>query len=120
MSAKQNFNLWRKKFFDFIMAHQFPAMLTAVLLVTALLTLLNIVIYTRSGTVNIDLSRPGYETARQNVSENVTETDFAPNGPITKEVRDDFIERLEKLQTEMSQMNDFAGDSLSDKALNLE
>ena len=109
----------KNKFIEKISRYQFTVMITLVVLITALLTVVSIWVYTYSGAINIDLSRPGYEQNREETTVTETETQFQTNGPIDKNTVDDFNERLETLQKEINSMNKFPNNVMSDKALDI-
>lgn len=129
MKSKMKLGLRIKKFlrkfsqgaWGLIQRHQFAFLVSSAVLVAAILTTISVVIYVMSGAINIDLSRPGYESVRDETAD-APEDDmpFSSSGKIDDDARNDFLRRLEAYQTEMNQMNDFGGDSLSDKSLNLE
>ncbi|MDR2524437.1 MAG: hypothetical protein LBC95_02770 [Candidatus Nomurabacteria bacterium] len=110
----------REKFINLVARHTFPFMILAAVLVAAILTTISITIYISSGAANIDLSRSGYESVRENIIE--SEEDEAPfpvTGAIDAAAVEDFIQRANKLQVELDKMNDFGGEPLDDAALNL-
>lgn len=109
----------KDKFLKKISHYQFAAMIILTVLLSALLTITSIWIYTYSGAINIDLSRPGYEKNREETTASDSEAQFQTNGPIDKESVDDFNNRLQVLQDEINSMNNFSNDVMSDKALNI-
>jgi hypothetical protein len=109
----------KDKFFAIVGRYQFAAMITAAVLLTAILTTISIWVYVSSGAINIDLSRPGYEKIRADTLAETPETQFLATGPIDKTAVDDFNARLETLQTELGSMNNFSNDVMSDEALGI-
>ena len=111
----------KEKLMNLFEKHYFMAMIMIVVIVSLSLTAVSVTIYVRSGAIYIDLSRPGFENVRgETTVKEETEKPFESSGPLNQEVIDDFSRRLEKLQSEMSQMNAFSNDTISDKALRLE
>jgi hypothetical protein len=100
--------------------YRFAIMIAAAVMVTAILTSISITVYIASGAINIDLSRPGFETVRQDIEDNSETAPFSPTGPIDQSTIDDFNQRLENIKTDLNQMNDFSVEAISDQALNLE
>jgi hypothetical protein len=109
----------KDKFLQIVGRYQFAAMIVAAVLLTALMTTISIGVYVSSGAINIDLSRPGYEKIRAETSSEVSESQFLSSGPIDRAAVDDFNARLEALQTELSSMNNFSNDVISDEALGI-
>jgi hypothetical protein len=99
--------------------YRFAIMIAGVALLASALTAISITVYIASGAINIDLSRPDYESVRSDVVSNENEPPFGASGPVDKSVIDDLSRRLDNIQTELSGMNDFSGESLSDEILNL-
>ena len=101
--------------------HQFTFLILVTLIVAGISVTISIMAYVMSGAINIDLSRPGYESVREDTADEADDRPpFSPAGIIDGEVQQDFIDRLDAYKIQMSQMNDFGGDSLSNKSLNLE
>jgi len=100
--------------------YQFASMILIALIIAGALISVSIYIYIASGAINIDLSRPGYESIRDDtVAQPEAEPPFPSTGEIDEAVRADFLRRLNIYQAGLQQMNDFGGDSLSDESLNL-
>jgi hypothetical protein len=99
--------------------YRFAIMIAAVVVLVLVFTGVSITIYIASGAVNIDLSRPGYESVRAETAIDETEAPFDSAGPINKSVADDLNRRLENVQTGLAEMNNFSGEALSDEALDL-
>ena len=109
------------KFGKFIGRHQLSSFVIVALLITGLMTGVSLWLYRASGAFRLDLSRPGYEQVRGEVTDNDQQQDkpFSPSGALTTDVIKDFNARLDKQQTNLSKMGDFGGDTLSDENLGL-
>jgi hypothetical protein len=99
--------------------YRFAIMIAGAVILTIILTSISITIYISSGAINIDLSRPGYESVREETTIEESEPPFDATGPIDKTVADDLNRRLEKIQAHLLEMNSFSGETLSDEALDL-
>jgi hypothetical protein len=121
LRLKKVFAKFGQNLVGLIQRHQLAFLIIAAVITTLILTTISIYIYVLSGAINIDLSRPGYESVRQDTSDESSGVDpFSSSGKIDDEVRTNFLHRLEVIQNNTKQMNDFGGDSLSDKSLDLE
>jgi hypothetical protein len=118
---KKILRIIRQKFLELLAGYRFAAMIIAAAAIALLLTSISITIYISSGAINVDLSRPGYEKVREDTSGDIEpEEPFPSSGPIDDSVRVDLLRRFDNLQADLNQMNDFGGDALSDKSLELE
>ena len=109
----------KDKIFQKLSRYQFAVMVTLAVLLAVVMTSVSILVYTSSGAINIDLSRPGYEKAREETSASEPTTQFQPSGPMDQNAINDFNNRLESLQTDINNMNDFSADVMSDEALDI-
>ena len=73
------------------------AMLCAIC-IALLLTIASMGLYVASGTAKLDLSRPGYESARKKITKSGDETDkgIASSGKLTDEVMSKFLADYQK------------------------
>ena len=105
-----------------IRAHQFIALIVLAILTSLFLVYVALSLYQSSGTLQLDLSRPGYDNAREEATkDNVVFRGFAADGPVNKESLNEF-ERLykEKAAQALIEFDAFSGDALSDAALTLD
>lgn len=92
------------------------SIVAALFLVYAALSL-----YYSSGTSQLDLSRPGFDAARQEVvRESEVFTGFSPDGPINEEVLNEFDELYREKAVEALKIDPFSAEALSDKTLLLD
>lgn len=105
-----------------IKAHQFTSMVVGAIIIALFLVYVALSLYRSSGTLQLDLSRPGYDAAREEAAKNNEQfRGFAADGPIDSESLNEF----EKLYTEKAaealiEFDAFSGDVLNDRALSLE
>jgi hypothetical protein len=110
-----------KKVNKFISQNQLVSMIIIALLVAVAMTGVSLWLYRASGAFRLDLSRPGYEQVRgEVVHDNKEEKPFSPTGSITSATIDEFNARLEKQQTDLSKMDNFGEEALSDGNLGIE
>lgn len=105
-----------------VRAHQFFAMIVIVILISLFLVYVALSLYQSSGTLQLDLSRPGYDSARE---EAIKDTEvfkgFSAEGPIDKQALSEFDKLYrEKAAEALIDIGDFSGDALSDAALTLD
>jgi len=104
----------------FINDHQLASFVTLALVATIIMTVISLRIYVTSGAIKLDLSRPGYEKVRQEVTNDTTTQPFPSSGTLTPAAIKDFRNRLDKQQSDLKAVGNFSDDGLSDSNLGLE
>lgn len=105
-----------------IRSHQFTAMIVGAILVALFLVYVALSLYSSSGTLQLDLSRPGYDNARQEaIKDNEVFRGFSADGPINQASLNEFDKLYkEKAAQALIEFDAFSGDALSDAALTLD
>lgn len=105
-----------------VRAHQYFSMVILVILISLFLVYVALSLYQSSGTLQLDLSRPGYDSARQEaIKDNEVFKGFSSDGSITKESLNEFDTLYKKKAAEaLIELDAFSGDALSDSALALD
>lgn len=105
-----------------VKAHQFFTMIVLVIAVSIFLVYVALSLYRNGGSVQLDLSRPGYDSAREEASkETKVFKGFSADGPINTESLNEFDKLYrEKASEALIDIGDFSGDVLSDQALSLD
>lgn len=92
-------------------------------LIALITTGVSLAIYHNSGDIYLDRSRPGFLPDEEEIEDNKTEEDdytFEKSGAITKEVLDEYIEKIEE---QIKEIDDykllFDNSSLSDEKLGI-
>jgi hypothetical protein len=105
-----------------VRAHQFVSMIVLAILIALFLVYVALSLYQSSGTLQLDLSRPGYDSAREEASKgNEVFKGFSADGPINRDSLNEF-DRLykEKAAEALIDIDAFSGDALSDATLTLD
>lgn len=92
---------------------------SAALLIAMLLTAISMALYVSSGASRLDLSRPGYEGAREEVQRGISETSFDPTGPLNTEVTKDFQERFDTHRDRLGKLGNYGTNALDDDQLQI-
>lgn len=101
--------------------HQFLIMIVGAILVSLFLVYVALSLYVSSGTLQLDLSRPGYDSAREEATKG-TEVfkGFSEDGPIDDESLNEFDKLYkQKAAGALIEIDAFSSDALSDEALSL-
>lgn len=101
-----------------ILRHQLLTAITLVIVVTAVLTSISMTLYIQSGASGLDLSRPGFSTARDDLQQD-TNTTFKSTGSLTPKDIEAFTKLYEKQRAVLSSLSNFDDESLSDESLGL-
>lgn len=108
------------RYSEFLRTHQFVAFIILVLVITVIITLVGMSIYVSSGTMKIDLSRPGYEKVRNEVQQSSAQKSFASSGSLDSAAIKQFNSQLNSSVTDLKNSGNFGGASdLSDQSLGL-
>lgn len=100
--------------------HKFMVLVGAVIVIALCLTSLSLWLYNSSGAVQLDLSRPGLEKAREQASQAKDFAGFPVSGQLDAEATKEFRELYDEQLKKATAIDAFGGDVLSDKALGIE
>lgn len=108
------------KFRKFVWTHQFVAFIALALVIAGVMTAVSLEIYVTSGTIKLDLSRPGYEKLRKDVQDTSAQSQFSATGAVDSSTLKDFGSRMDAAQKDLKSSGNFGGaDNLSDASLGL-
>ncbi|MGB3946073.1 MAG: hypothetical protein WBK76_04530 [Candidatus Saccharimonadales bacterium] len=103
--------------------HQFVSMIALVIVISMFLVYVALSLYQSSGTMQLDLSRPGYASAREEATKGNDEVfkGFSADGTIDKTTLNEFDTLYkEKAAEALIQIDAFSGEALSDATLGLD
>lgn len=88
-------------------------------LIAMLMTFISIAMYIRSGVASLDLSRPGYEQAREQIRATNRSKNFNATGPVTQESLNEFLILYRAESGPLLRSEGFSESALSDEQLRL-
>lgn len=100
--------------------HKFMVLVALTIVISLLLVTISLWLYNSSGAAQLDLSRPGYEAAREQASNANDVTGFSSSGVIDGSAVKEFRRLYDEQLTEVTAHNSFGGDVLSDEALRID
>lgn len=102
-----------------VKSHQLFAMIVLVIFISLFLVYVALSLYQSSGTLQLDLSRPGYDSARkESIKGNEVFKGFSADGPIDKNSLKEFDDKYKQKASEaLIDIDAFSGDALSDATL---
>ena len=86
---------------------------------TLVLTVVSLTIYKVGGFYRYDLSRPGYEKERKEISTAPTDTSYDTTSPLSQQGVDAFLKSLDDHRKNLEAYNAFGNGGLSDEDLRL-
>lgn len=99
--------------------HKFMVLVGATIAISLVLVVISLGLYNSSGAVQLDLSRPGYQSVRGQTHTVDDFVGFAPSGAIDKEALEEFRKLYDEQLKEATAIESFGGDVLSDSSLGL-
>jgi hypothetical protein len=97
--------------------HRFLLLIIATLIISTILVSVSIVIYNVSGSAQLDLSRPGYQSVSDKVDKTDPVTDYSAFGPVNKGTVNDFTSIYDKQADKAKAVDAFNGDPLNPDVL---
>lgn len=111
MDEAQHMSGWRK--------HKFMILVLSAIVVAIFMVMVAMNLYSSSGTAQLDLSRPDYQSVRAQAGRDGEATEFSSVGPINKAVLDEFRTIYQEKADQVIQADGFSGKAMSDGALGL-
>ncbi len=99
--------------------HKFMVLVGLTIIISLFLVMVSLRLYGSSGAAQLDLSRPGYQSVREQASRPVDFTSFPSTGPLNKEALDKFRILYDEQVKEATAVDSYGGDVMSDTALGL-
>lgn len=102
---------------SFWAAHRFMLLIVATLIIATILVSISIMIYNVSGSAQLDLSRPGYQSVSDKVDRNDPVSDYSAFGPVNKDTVNDFTTIYDQQAKKAKAVDAFNGDPLNPDVL---
>ncbi len=102
--------------------HRFLFMIAASIGAAFILVVISTSMYYMTGTAQLDLSRPSYQSVREELKKNKpsdSQAAFSSSGDITEEMFKDFIKRYDTRSKDTTSIDAFSGEPMSDQALGI-
>lgn len=97
--------------------HRFLLLITVTLVVSFMLVCVSLYMYTASGAIQLDLSRPGYQSVSNQVERESPISGFSPSGLVTVETIDEFLELYDEQIETAKSVDAYNGDPLNPELL---
>jgi hypothetical protein len=93
--------------------HRFLVLIIATIIISIVLVSVSISIYKLSGSAQLDLSRPGYQSVSNKVDRTDPVTDYSAFGPINKDTLNTFTKIYDAQAAKAKAVDAFNGDPLN-------
>lgn len=103
----------------FALKHQLSVFIFSSIAISIVLVVVALTIYTNSGSLQLDLSRPGYEGVRQDITR-PSPSVYSPTGPMDRDSVDEFLEMYNKQLKDIETIDAFGGGVLVDSSLGID
>jgi hypothetical protein len=100
--------------------HRFLVLIGGVVLISLFLVSVALALYASSGAAQLDLSRPGYKSVRQQAVRSDSFNGFPSSGPINKDTLDQFRKLYDEQSTKATNVDSFGGNAMSDQSLSID
>ncbi|HEY8886774.1 MAG TPA: hypothetical protein VIM31_04755 [Candidatus Microsaccharimonas sp.] len=97
--------------------HRFLILIIGTLVISIVLVCVSIAIYKFSGSAQLDLSRPGYQSVSNKVDRTDPVTDYSAFGPVNKDTVNDFTKIYDTQAAKAKAVDAFNGDPLNPDVL---
>lgn len=100
--------------------HRFIVMVGLAIVVALFLVSVALALYASSGAAQLDLSRPGYQSVREQAAKNETFTGFASSGVLDKASLEEFERLYSERTKQVVGVESFGGNGMSDESLSID
>lgn len=97
--------------------HRFLLLLIGTIIISLILTVVSIIMYNVSGTAQLDLSRPGYQSVSDKIETDNDIDEYNAFGPVNKTTVDEFKKIYDKQAKKAKAVDAFNGDPLNPEVL---
>jgi hypothetical protein len=100
--------------------HRFMGLVGLTIFVALFLVSVALALYNSSGAAQLDLTRPGYQSVREQAGHSTSFDGFAANGPLNKETTDQFRTLYDTQAEKATNVDSFAGNAMDEQTLSID
>jgi len=101
----------------FLGRHRFMILIAGTIFISIVLVIVSLIYYNVSGSAQLDLSRPGYQSVSDQVDRDDTVLDYSAFGPVNKTTIDEFTKLYDIQAKKAKAVDAFNGDPLNPELL---
>lgn len=102
---------------SFIAEHRFVLLLAIAVVISIGLTIVSMTLYAVSGTAQLDLSRPGYQSVSNKVDKETKIDTYSASGSVNKDTIQEFMKLYDEQSKKAKAVDAFNGDPLNPELL---
>lgn len=111
--------IWIDKLKSVIDRHQLTGAIILTIVIALIMTSISLSLYVSSGTLQLDLSRPGYESARKEIINPDNNNEFSASGSINQQSLEEYQKQFDSQRSELNSIGNFKDQGLSDESLTI-
>jgi len=100
--------------------HRFLVFVGIAIFISVIMVLISMHLYNTSGTAQLDLSRPGYQSVREQASHTSAFEGYPSTGALDSEALSEFKKLYTEKEKEATSIDSFGGNVITDKALSID
>lgn len=100
--------------------HRFTILVALTILVSLFLVSVALALYASSGAAQLDLSRPGYTSVRDQASRSTSFDGFSASGPLDKKAIEQFRALYDEQSKKATNVDSFSGSAMTDQTLSID
>ena len=97
--------------------HRFMILIAATIFIAIILVITSIIMYNVSGSAQLDLSRPGYQSVSDKVDRDDSVIEYSAFGPVSQVTVEEFIKIYDEQAAKAKAVDAFNGDPLNPEVL---
>jgi hypothetical protein len=100
--------------------HRFMLLIVFTIIIALFLVGISLALYNTSGTAQLDLSRPGFQSVREQASQSGNFNSFPSTGTLDQSALNQFRTLYDKQVKQVTAVDGFGGDVMNDQALSID
>jgi hypothetical protein len=100
--------------------HRFLLLIAFTIFIALFLVGISLALYNTSGTAQLDLSRPGFQSVRQQASQSNDFNSFPSTGTLDQSALNQFRTLYDKHAKQVTAVDGFSGDVMNDQTLSID
>ena len=100
--------------------HRFMALVGITILVSLFLVSVALALYASSGAAQLDLSRPGYQSVREQAGRSTSFDGFPASGQLNKQTVEQFRKLYDQQAEKATNVDSFSGSAMSEQTLSID
>lgn len=109
----------KERFKELALKHQLTLAIFLTVVIACIMTSVSLYLYSSSGAIQLDLSRPAYEAARKEIVNPRSDNDFSTTGAVSKEELDTYQKLFDDQRKDLNSFGRFKDKGLDDESLGL-